>query len=68
MDIRNYTELYIKKDENEHRYIVPQKAGLGEILDVLEQYRAFVIQRIQESAKPKEEKAVEDGGSERCSA
>lgn len=45
--IKNITKLEIKKGEREYQFYVENNSPLGEIFDVLTEYRNYVLERLK---------------------
>lgn len=58
MDVITQAALSVKKEDRIYHFYCANNANLGELYDVLNEMRAYVLQRIKDSdeaSKPKEE-------------
>ena len=57
--LKNIMALEIKVGENIHQYNMPSQCGVGEILDVLTQFRAYALNIYIEEQKKSEQQMQE---------
>ena len=61
MEIRNRTELAVKKDDKEFLFVCSNDASLGNVFDALTEMRSYVFSKLQEVMDAeKKEKPVEE--------
>lgn len=51
VDVTTQAAITVKKEDRTHIYNCPGNASLGEIFDVLQELKAYVVQRINEAQK-----------------